>query len=284
MIAKIIAWGQDRDEALARLRRALAQSTVVVDGGTTNRSFLLGRCSTDPEMVTGRRTTTAGWTGSPSRRARAAAAPGRPAGRGRRGVRRRPRRRRRRPSTPVPGGAAPRCPRPSAPRSGCATPGVTYDLGVYRTSPGLVPGAVRARVHADLSVDFVNAYERRVRVRGPPPPRGGGDAGRRCSGSSSTAPPTGSSATTAASSGPVGRRSWSRSSCRPGDPVAEGDPVAVLESMKMESTVTAPYSGEVTAVDVVAQRPGQHRRAAPADPCRPSRQPAGRGRRARPST
>ena len=40
-IAKIIAWGADRDEALARLRRALTQSTVVVDGGTTNRSFLL---------------------------------------------------------------------------------------------------------------------------------------------------------------------------------------------------------------------------------------------------
>ena len=41
MIAKIVAWGRDRDEALARLRRALAQSTVVVEGGTTNRSFLL---------------------------------------------------------------------------------------------------------------------------------------------------------------------------------------------------------------------------------------------------
>ena len=52
MIAKIIAWGQDRDEALARLRRALAQSTVVVDGGTTNRSFLLGVLDR-PEMVTG---------------------------------------------------------------------------------------------------------------------------------------------------------------------------------------------------------------------------------------
>ena len=52
MIAKIIAWGQDRDEALARLRRALAQSTVVVEGGTTNRSFLLGLLDR-PEMVTG---------------------------------------------------------------------------------------------------------------------------------------------------------------------------------------------------------------------------------------
>ena len=42
MIAKIIAHGRDRDEALARLRRALAETTVVVRGGTTNRAFLLG--------------------------------------------------------------------------------------------------------------------------------------------------------------------------------------------------------------------------------------------------
>ena len=39
---------------------------------------------------------------------------------------------------------------------------------------------------------------------------------------------------------------------QPGDRVAEGDPVAVLESMKMESTVTAPFAGEVAAVEVVA--------------------------------
>ena len=41
MIAKMIAWGRDRDEALARLRRALAETMVVVDGGTTNQGFLL---------------------------------------------------------------------------------------------------------------------------------------------------------------------------------------------------------------------------------------------------
>ena len=41
MIAKIIAWGADRAEALARLRRALSQTTAIVAGGTTNRSFLL---------------------------------------------------------------------------------------------------------------------------------------------------------------------------------------------------------------------------------------------------
>ena len=41
MIAKIIAWGNDRDEALARLHRGLSETTVVIDGGTTNQAFLL---------------------------------------------------------------------------------------------------------------------------------------------------------------------------------------------------------------------------------------------------
>ena len=41
MVAKIIAWGRDRDEALARLRVALRETTVVVKGGTTTKSFLL---------------------------------------------------------------------------------------------------------------------------------------------------------------------------------------------------------------------------------------------------
>ena len=41
MIAKLIAWGSDRDEALARLRRALRETMVVLRGGTTNQGFLL---------------------------------------------------------------------------------------------------------------------------------------------------------------------------------------------------------------------------------------------------
>jgi acetyl/propionyl-CoA carboxylase alpha subunit/acetyl-CoA carboxylase carboxyltransferase component len=41
MIAKIIACGRDRAEALSRLRRALGQTLVVIDGGTTNKAFLL---------------------------------------------------------------------------------------------------------------------------------------------------------------------------------------------------------------------------------------------------
>jgi acetyl/propionyl-CoA carboxylase alpha subunit/acetyl-CoA carboxylase carboxyltransferase component len=41
MFAKIAARGNSRDEALGRLKRALAESAVVVTGGPTNRAFLL---------------------------------------------------------------------------------------------------------------------------------------------------------------------------------------------------------------------------------------------------
>ena len=41
MIAKIIAYGQDRKEALSRLQRVLNESVVVIQGGTSNRAFLL---------------------------------------------------------------------------------------------------------------------------------------------------------------------------------------------------------------------------------------------------
>jgi acetyl/propionyl-CoA carboxylase alpha subunit/acetyl-CoA carboxylase carboxyltransferase component len=41
MIAKIIAYGRSRKEALSRLRRALRQSVVVIKGGASNKAFLL---------------------------------------------------------------------------------------------------------------------------------------------------------------------------------------------------------------------------------------------------
>lgn len=52
MIAKIIAYGRDRDEALARLRRAMAETTVVIEGGTTNKGFILDLLD-QPEVVSG---------------------------------------------------------------------------------------------------------------------------------------------------------------------------------------------------------------------------------------
>ena len=41
MIAKIIAYGRDREEALGRLRRAMTETTVIIEGGATNKSFVL---------------------------------------------------------------------------------------------------------------------------------------------------------------------------------------------------------------------------------------------------
>src|SRR4051794_9983648 len=52
MIAKIIAWGRDRPEALARLRCALRDTTVVLRGGATTKSFLLELLER-PEVVAG---------------------------------------------------------------------------------------------------------------------------------------------------------------------------------------------------------------------------------------
>ncbi|MFC4003566.1 carboxyl transferase domain-containing protein [Prauserella oleivorans] len=58
MIAKIIAYGRTRDEALARLRRAVRETTVLIEGGATNKSFLLDLLDA-PEVIDGSADT--GW-------------------------------------------------------------------------------------------------------------------------------------------------------------------------------------------------------------------------------
>ncbi len=58
MIAKIIAFGRDREEALARLRRAMNETTVVIEGGATNKSFILDLLD-QPEVKDGSADT--GW-------------------------------------------------------------------------------------------------------------------------------------------------------------------------------------------------------------------------------
>jgi acetyl/propionyl-CoA carboxylase alpha subunit/acetyl-CoA carboxylase carboxyltransferase component len=52
MIAKVIAWDSTRDEARARLSRALRQTAAVIDGGTTNKAFLLDLLDR-PEFIAG---------------------------------------------------------------------------------------------------------------------------------------------------------------------------------------------------------------------------------------
>src|SRR3954453_12450681 len=58
MIAKIISYGRTRDEALARLRRAMTETTVVIEGGSTNKSFILDLLD-QPEVIDGSADT--GW-------------------------------------------------------------------------------------------------------------------------------------------------------------------------------------------------------------------------------
>ncbi|MFO0592927.1 MAG: carboxyl transferase domain-containing protein [Polyangiaceae bacterium] len=41
LVAKLVAWGRTRHEALARLSGALAETALVIRGGTSNKSFLL---------------------------------------------------------------------------------------------------------------------------------------------------------------------------------------------------------------------------------------------------
>ena len=94
MIAKIIAHGRDRDEALARLRRALRETTVVIDGGSTNKTFILDLLD-QPEVIDG--TADTGWIDRVRAEGRLVAT---------RALRRRPRRRRHRGAT--------RTPRPSS--------------------------------------------------------------------------------------------------------------------------------------------------------------------------
>ncbi len=94
MIAKIIAYGRTRDEALARLRRALAETTVVIEGGATNKSFVLDLLA-QPEVIDGSADT--GWIDRVRTQGRLVLPPARRGGAGRR-RRSRPTRRRSRSS------------------------------------------------------------------------------------------------------------------------------------------------------------------------------------------
>ncbi|MBD0863660.1 ATP-grasp domain-containing protein [Gordonia sp. zg691] len=58
MIAKIIAYGRDREEALGRLRRAVRETRVIIAGGATNKSFVLELLD-QPEVIDGSADT--GW-------------------------------------------------------------------------------------------------------------------------------------------------------------------------------------------------------------------------------
>ncbi|HZU54911.1 MAG TPA: carboxyl transferase domain-containing protein [Actinocrinis sp.] len=248
MIAKVVAWGRDREEALARLRRALDQTAVVVAGGTTNRLFLRSLLDR-PELRAGAvdnlwldgLVAEGGHLAAPEPMAviqagieaydidhaaraavfHAAAARGRPERSGDVGQRVRLRYR-----------------------------GRMYALEVFRTGPHAYRVAVGDDV-VDVEVERQGPYERRV----------------RCAavtwrlvcvtqGSSFLVDAGGATHRVYREDGGLVRAEFpayvAAVRVAAGDKVAEGDPLLVLESMKMEATLTAPFSGQVTGVDVVA--------------------------------
>ncbi|MFG2006792.1 carboxyl transferase domain-containing protein [Spirillospora sp. NPDC048911] len=246
MIAKVVAWGRDRDEALARLRRALASSAVVIEGGTTNRSFLLWLLGT-PEVRDGtfdnrwldRAVAESRHVPEPAPLAvvqaaveaydeahaaevasfRAMAARGRP-----------------------------EAPDDAGHRVRLRYRGRSYALTVFRTRPGVYrlatgTGEVEARV------ERFGPFERRLAAGGErhrvlAVPQSGSFLIDVRDGAHRVERDDGGLVRASFPAFVVGVR------VRPGDQVERGAPLVVLESMKMESVLTAPHAGQVSGVEV----------------------------------
>jgi acetyl/propionyl-CoA carboxylase alpha subunit/acetyl-CoA carboxylase carboxyltransferase component len=248
MIAKVVAWGRDRPEALARLRRALRETTVVVEGGTTNRSFLLTLLDR-PEVRDGhfdnhwldRLTSSTAHLPAPDPVALLVAAVE---------------------SYDLDEAAERAAFHARAARGGAESAagvghrcrlryrGQQYDLHVYRTGRDTYR-VTSGTVAADVVVSHHDGYERRVVVA---------DRPHRVvsvvEGATLRVDVDGAAHAVFRDDGGVvrcGGPAFVLSVLvEPGDQVAEGDPLAVVESMKMENTITAPYGGTVVSVETAA--------------------------------
>ena len=245
MIAKVIAFGRDRDEALARLRRALRSTVAVLEDGTTNRAFLLDVLER-PELRAGDIDTT--WLdrlrlggeletvrGAHAALAQAAIelADAETA------------------TERASFYALARRGRPHARTDSGRTidlrhRGQSYRARVWHIGPG------RRRVDIDgvpveLKVEFLSAHERRLTLAGSTYrtliSRQGADLLVEVNGVAHRV--TRDDGGFVRSHGPAVVVALP---VKPGDEVAAGDVVAVLESMKMELSLTAPFAGRVRQV------------------------------------
>jgi acetyl/propionyl-CoA carboxylase alpha subunit/acetyl-CoA carboxylase carboxyltransferase component len=245
MIAKVLAWGRDRKEARARLVRALAQTQVIIEGGRTNKAFLLTLLD-HPDVVAARYDT--GWldahmdTGEllqprhadvavvsaaleayDVEHARARATFYTEVARGR-------------PGPPAEIGR----------RIEFRYRGHPYDLHVYQLGPTTYRVTTASSL-VDVEVERLGDVERRVTVAGRPH--------RVLStlvGPVHTIEVEGVTHTIARDEGGVVRSPTPAVivsvAVSPGDQVMVGDPLVVLESMKMETAVKATFPGRVRSV------------------------------------
>ena len=247
LVAVFTAWGVDRMVALERLRRALARTAVVIDGGTTNRTLLLGVLdhmasasgATDDAWL--EQTLTERHPGEPNAIALLAAAV-----QAYEDDRRHAQRafyasaERGRPQQPVEVGHG----------IELRYAGTSYRFDVDRVGPRRY--SIRSDHDvADVTVDELDVYERRITC-----------AGRR---HRLIIAPTADGVRIELGAethlveredGFAVRAEWPAlvvsALVEPGDTVAVGDPLVVLESMKMETTVVSATAGVVTAVAIMA--------------------------------
>ncbi|NNJ47627.1 MAG: ATP-grasp domain-containing protein, partial [Acidimicrobiia bacterium] len=244
MIAKVIGSGTTRQEAIARLDRALRETAVVIRGGASNKAFLRQLLNA-PEVVDG--SADVGWLDERG------AVPVASAGHGEIAITQaavesydldEEIERRRFASAAARG--RPELPKQRAFFTELTLRGNTYECGVRRLGPRRYRVAVDGSV-VDLTVEKMGRTERRLeigdlvyRVLSVPEDdsvlidvEGASHRVRRDLGGEVRSP-----SPAVVVSVPV----------EAGDFVTAGDRLAVLEAMKMEMTVTAPYAGRVRTV------------------------------------